>query len=84
MTNAIRPGVAESWLANGEAQTHRWREAQQAEGWRVKAMLGRVRWLAMERWEGRVRESGRPERGPPVFIPPKADEEPPAQEAERP
>ena len=31
-------------------------------------MLGRVRWLVTERWEGRVHESGRPERGPPVFM----------------
>ena len=35
----------------------------------MKAMLGRVRWLATERREGLVHESGRPEQGPPVFIP---------------
>jgi hypothetical protein len=50
----------------------------------MKAMLGRVRWLATERREGLVHESGRPEQGPPVFILDGRGEEPPVQESERP
>ena len=65
ITNSIRPVVTVSLLGNGEAQTFekKKKEVYQAEGERNKAMIGSSGWLETEWQEGKVHESGIPDRG---------------------
>lgn len=83
MTNAIRPDVTASLLPAGEARTRANGRPGKLMGNVLKRYRGDVWWLATERLEGRAHESGRPERGPPVFMLMVA-EEPLAQESEHP
>jgi hypothetical protein len=84
MTNAFRPGVAASQLANGEAQTRESGKPSTLRGSVIKRC-----WGASGGWrrnDGKVEYMNQGDLAGvwTVFNPPKADEEPASQESERP
>ena len=84
MTNAIRPGVVASQLANGEAQTR-----ENGRPSKLRGSVSKRCWGASGGWRRNDGKVGYMNQGDlsgvmPVFSPPEADEEPPAQESERP